>query len=154
MIAILATIILIIDVLSKMIVTKYISLGEEIKVIKNFFYLTNVRNTGAAWSMFDDNRYLVLVISSLIIIGLIMYIIKNKPSKKVEKLAYGCILGGALGNYANRLINGYVTDFIDFKIFNYDYPIFNLADTFIVFGVIIFIIGTWRDNNGNKSIRK
>lgn len=154
MITIITIIILIVDICSKMIVTKYIGFGESIKVIDKFIYLTHVRNTGVAWSMFDNNKYFVLIVSVIIIVGFMEYIYRNKPKNKSEKIAYGFILGGALGNFINRLVNGYVTDFIDIKLFNYDYPIFNLADTFIVVGVIIFIIYTWRCNNGNKSTRK
>ncbi len=154
MITIITIIILIVDICSKMIVTKYIGFGESIKVIDKFIYLTHVRNTGVAWSMFDNNKYFVLIVSVIIIVGFMEYIYRNKPKNKSEKIAYGFILGGALGNFINRLVNGYVTDFIDINLFNYDYPIFNLADTFIVVGVIIFIIYTWRCNNGNKSTRK
>ena len=154
MITIITIIILIVDICSKMIVTKYIGFGESIKVIDKFIYLTHVRNTGVAWSMFDNNKYFVLIVSVIIIVGFMEYIYRNKPKNKSEKIAYGFILGGALGNFINRLVNGYVTAFIDIKLFNYDYPIFNLADTFIVVGVIIFIIYTWRCNNGNKSTRK
>ncbi len=154
MIAIFTIIVLLLDIFSKIIVTKYIGFGESIKVIDRLFYLTYVRNTGAAWSMFDDNRYLVLVISALIIVALIGYLFHQKPTKKLEKMAYALILGGALGNFFDRCIHGYVIDFIDFKIFNYDYPIFNLADTFIVIGVLLYVIYTWRGNDGNKSRRK
>ena len=154
MITIITIIILIVDICSKIVVTKYIGLGESIKVIDKFIYLTHVRNTGVAWSLFDNNKYFVLIVSAMIIVGFMEYIYRNKPKNKSEKIAYGFILGGALGNFINRIANGYVTDFIDINLFNYDYPIFNLADTFIVFGVIIFIIYTWRCNNGNKSTRK
>jgi len=154
MIAVFTIIVFIIDIISKIIITKYIGLGKSIKVIDDFIYLTYVRNTGAAWSMLDNSRYFVLIISAIIIVGLIMYIYKNKPNNKIEKLAYGFILGGALGNFINRCISGYVTDFIDIKIFAFDYPIFNLADVFIVIGVIIFGVYTWRYSDGNKSKRK
>ena len=154
MITILTIIIFGMDILSKIIVKKYISFGESVEVINKFLYMTHVRNTGAAWSIFDNNRYFVLIISAIIILGLIIYIIKNKPDKNIEKVAYGFILGGAFGNFVNRCINGYVTDFIDVKIFNYDYPIFNLADAFIVIGVVLFIIYTWRCNDGDKSSRR
>ena len=154
MITIFVIITFIMDMLSKIAVVKYINLGESIEIINKFLYLTNVRNTGAAWSLFDNSRYFVLFISAIIIGVLIGYIIKDKPQSKMEKTAYGFILGGAIGNFANRVLYGYVIDFIDIKIFNYDYPIFNLADTFIVIGVILFIIYTWRCNDGNKSRKK
>ena len=60
------------------------------------------------------------------------------------------ILGGAIGNFIDRVVYGYVIDFIDIKIFGYDYPIFNLADMFIVIGVIILIIDAWRRLYGDK----
>ena len=154
MIAIFTLIVFIIDIVSKLFITNHIALGESIKIIDKFMYLTYVRNTGAAWSMFDNNRYFVLILSALIIIGFIVYILKNTPKNKLEKIAYAFILGGALGNFLNRFIYGYVVDFIDIKIFGYDYPIFNLADLFIVIGVIIFGLHSWRSNDGNKSNRK
>ena len=153
MITIITIVILIIDICSKIIVTKYLGLGKSVKIINDILYLTHVRNTGAAWSMFDGNKYFVLIVSAVIIIGFIMYLLKNRPNNNIEKTVYGFILGGALGNFINRCVKGYVTDFIDVKILKYDYPIFNLADMFIVIGVIIFVIYTWRCNNGNKSKR-
>ena len=154
MIAIITIIIVILDILSKMFVSKYISLGENIKIIDNFLYFSHVRNTGAAWSILDNNGYLVLAISMIIIAFIVIYICKNKVVNKLEKIAYGFILGGAFGNFINRLIKGYVIDFIRVKIFNYDYPVFNVADIFIVLGVILFVIDTWRDNCGNKRVRR
>ena len=151
---ILTLIFLIIDIVSKVIVSRYILLDESIKLINNFLYITYVRNTGAAWSMFSSRSVLVLIISSFIILGIILHVYKNKPKKRMEKFAYSLIIGGALGNLINRITYGYVIDFIDIKIFKYDYPIFNLADSFIVIGVILLVIYTWRCENGNKSRRK
>lgn len=154
MIATFTVIIFIIDIVSKIIITKYIDFGQSVKIIDNFLYLTHVTNTGAAWSIFNNNHYFVLCISAIIIIALIVYIVKNRPSNKLEKTAYAFILGGALGNFMGRCVNGYVTDFIDVKVFNYNYPIFNLADVFIVIGTGLFIVYTWRCNNGHKSRRR
>ena len=152
---ILTFIIVLIDLLSKIVVSKYIELNESIRLIKGFLNLTYVRNTGAAFSIFDDSTFFVLVISALIIVGIILYVYNNRPSKNIEKISYAFILGGAIGNFLDRVINGYVIDFIDIKIFSYNYPIFNLADSFIVIGVIILMIYTWRNGkNGDNSIRK
>ena len=144
-----------IDICSKLVVNKYLSINESIKIINNFINITHVRNTGVAWSLFNNQTILVLIVSIIVIIGIILYIKNNKPTNNVEKLSYSLILGGAIGNLIERLIYGYVTDFIDIKIFNYNYPIFNLADTFIVIGVIFLIIITWRcEHDRNKSKRK
>ena len=136
------------DVVSKLIISKYIGINKSIKIIHNFLNITNVRNTGVAWSLFSNQTIFVLIVSIIIIVGIIIYITKNKPKTTIEKVVYSMILGGALGNLIERLIHGYVTDFIDVYIFNYNYPIFNLADTFIVIGAILLIIISWRGEYG------
>ena len=141
-----------IDLLSKIIVIKYINLNEEVMVIRELLSFTYVRNTGAAWSIFSGTKYVVLVISLLIIIGIIVHIYRNISDNKLEKIAYGLILGGAFGNLFDRIIHGYVVDFVSIRIFGYNYPIFNLADVFIVIGVILLVIYTWRyGKNGDRS---
>ena len=146
---ILSIIFLIIDIISKVVVSSLMDVYDSIVIIKNFFYITYVRNTGAAWSIFEG-RVLGLVIVSLIIISFIVYyIFKQKPESKLEKIGYSLILGGAFGNLLDRIIYGYVVDFLDFNIFGYDYPIFNLADCFIFIGVVLMMIYTWRCNEGD-----
>ena len=140
-----------VDFVSKYVVTRYINLNDSIIIIKNFLSLTYVRNTGVAFSILTDNKYLVMIISFMIISGIVYYIYHNKPKSTLEKVGYSLILGGAIGNFLDRLFKGYVIDFIDVKIFSYDYPIFNLADTFIVIGVLLIGIYTWRCKDGNKS---
>lgn len=147
----LTIIVLAIDIISKLIVGKMLKVHESIEVIPNFFNITYVKNTGAAFSILDDNAILVLLISVVIIASIVIYIHNNKPTFLIEKISYAFILGGAIGNFLNRFYYGYVTDFIDINFWGYNYPIFNLADTFIVIGVILLIIYTWRsDGNGNK----
>ncbi len=141
---------IIIDLISKYIIDKYLTLNESIKIIKGFLNITYVRNTGVAFSMFNDSKYFILIISTLIIIGIIYYVYKNKSQNKLETIGYSLVLGGAIGNLIDRIFKGYVIDFIDVKIFSYDYPIFNLADTFIVVGVLLLIVCAWRCKNGNK----
>ena len=154
MIIILTIIFLLIDIVSKLVVSNLMKVFDSIVVIKDFFYITYVRNTGAAWSILSDKTWLIIIIS-LIIIGLIiLYICKNKPKSNCENIGYAMILGGAIGNFIDRIVYGYVIDFFDFYIFGYDYPIFNVADSFIFIGVIILIIYTWRCNDGDKSSRK
>ncbi|MGN1358759.1 MAG: signal peptidase II, partial [Bacilli bacterium] len=135
------------DMVSKYIVSRLLIVNESVMVIKNFFNITYVRNTGAAFSIFSGNTFLVMIVSFIIIIGIILYISKNKPSNKMEKVAYSLILGGAIGNFIDRVIYGYVRDFIEIDIFGWDYPIFNLADVFVVVGVILLVIATWRGRN-------
>lgn len=138
------------DLVSKYLIDKYLFVGESIEVINNFFSITYVKNTGAAWSIMSSNTWIVTVISILIIIGIIFYIYKYASKNKLEIVSLSMILGGALGNLIDRIMNGYVVDFLDFNLFGWDYPIFNLADTFIVIGVILYIIYTWRNKNGRN----
>ena len=75
---------------------------------------------------------------------------------KIESISYGMIIGGIIGNLFDRIIYSYVIDFLDFRIFGYHYPVFNLADSFIVIGIIMMIILTIRKeyHERNNSRRK
>lgn len=129
-----------IDQISKLIIIKKLIPNISYTVIKNFFYLTYTNNTGAAFSILTGKRVLLIAIA-IIIIGLLFYYFKkNKINSNLEKLSFAFIIGGALGNLIDRIIRGYVVDFIDIKIFGYNYPIFNLADVFIVIGVFLLLI--------------
>ncbi len=143
----LTLVVILLDMVSKYIVSKLLIVNESVMIIKNFFNITYVRNTVSAFSIFSGNTFLVMVISFMIIMGIILYIRKNKPSNKIEKISYSLILGGAIGNFIDRIIYGYVRDFIEIDIFGWDYPIFNLADVFVVVGVILLVIATWRGRN-------
>lgn len=144
---------LLLDVISKLIVSKYLVLNNSKVIIEGFFNLTYVKNTGAAFSIFS-NSTLIVTVTSLLIIGLIiLYLYKNKITNKLEIVAYSLILGGAIGNFLNRIIYGYVIDFLDFRIFRHDFAIFNLADVFIVMGVGLILFCTWRNGYGNKGRR-
>ncbi len=134
-----AVIILIIDQLSKSIIDVYFNLNESMQVIKNFFYITVAHNTGGAWSILEDYSYLFIVFSGLALIVLMKFMFSFKNNLR-NNIAFACTIGGILSNLADRLFLGYVRDFLDFKIFNYDYPIFNIADMAIVIGVILLII--------------
>lgn len=144
MIIIVVIISLLLDIGSKFLVSRIFILNESKTIIDNFLNITYVRNTGAAWSILDDNTWIVTVISLLIIIGIIYYVYRNRVSKKILKIGYGLILGGAIGNFIDRIVYEYVIDFIDIDIFGWNYPIFNLADMFIVVGVILVMIDAWR----------
>lgn len=79
------------------------------------------------------------------------YFIKNKILNQLELWSYGFLLGGIFGTLIDRVLRGYVTDFLDFTIFNYQFPVFNIADICIVFGVFLTIISIWKgEKNGNN----
>ncbi len=128
-----------IDLISKQVVVRVLSIGESIRVIDKFFYLTYVRNNGAAWGILENHRIMLLIITVMVLFLINKYINKEKLSK-LENFSYGMIIGGIVGNLFDRIVYQYVIDFLDFKILGYDYPVFNFADTFIVVGVILMII--------------
>jgi signal peptidase II len=133
----------ILDRLSKMLIVANMSLGDSIKVIDDFFYIHHVINTGAAWSMFNRHTYL-LTLLSIVAIVILLYLLRN--SKGLSYYAILIIIGGALGNLYDRVLYGYVVDFLDFIIIGYDYPVFNIADSFVVIGFILLVIDTLRGN--------
>lgn len=145
-------IVILIDQISKGLVNKYIELGESIKVIPKFFYLTNVENTGAAWGMLPDKTNLLILLTIVVIIVLFQYL-KSFTKNNRNILAFGLMFGGIIGNLIDRLFVGYVKDFFELNIFGYNFPIFNISDTCIVIGAILLIVAiiSGEDNNGSKS---
>ncbi len=128
------------DQLSKIIVTKINSNSHlDYTVIKGFFNITYAENTGAAFSILEGKRVYFIIITLVVIAALIFYFFKEKP-KGIEKICLILIISGAIGNLIDRIIHGYVTDFLNFNIFGYDFPIFNIADSYITVGAILLII--------------
>ncbi len=142
----LAIIGIILDQTTKLLITSLLKLNEVVNVINGFFSITYVRNTGAAWGMFSNNTLLLSIISILFLIFFIKYIEELSKVSFFYEVAFGLIVGGIVGNLIDRLFRGYVIDFFRFIILDYNYPIFNIADTLIVIGVIILIINFVRDD--------
>jgi len=151
---IISIILLCIDQISKLLVVNLLTKTDSITIIKNFFYLTYINNDGAAFSILVGKRIFLILIAVLVIVMLISYIKKNNIQNKLELVSISLIIGGSLGNLMDRVIRGYVIDFLDFKIFNYNFPIFNLADTFIVIGVILLLLKEIRKENNLDSRNK
>ncbi len=139
-ILVIAVICTLLDQIIKNILFLLLSFDSAIEVIPNFFSLTLVQNTGAAFSILSSNT-LFLVFVSIVSLSLIYYcFIKDKVLVKVEEYLYGILVGGILGNLIDRVIRGYVIDYLDFNIFGYNFPVFNLADIFIMISIGLIII--------------
>ena len=151
---IISIILLCIDQISKLLVVNLLTKTDSITIIKNFFYLTYINNDGAAFSILVGKKIFLILIAVLVIVMLIRYIKKNNIQNKLEVVSISLIIGGSLGNLMDRVVRGYVIDFLDFKIFNYNFPIFNLADTFIVIGVILLLLKEIRKENNLDSRNK
>lgn len=149
-IGIISLIVIIIDRILKVLVTNNFVLNVRNKIIDGFFYITNCHNEGAAFSLFSGN-VLFLIFITLIVLFLIYRTINKENVNKIGILAYGLLLGGILGNLYDRIFYGYVIDYLDFRIFNFNFAIFNLADAAIVIGAILLIVFEGSDNDGRKN---
>ena len=136
---IIAVFVLIIDQISKTLIETFFKLNDSVQVIKDFFYITVVHNTGGAWSIFSNHSYLFIIASVIAIILLIKFMFGFKNNLR-NNIAFAFLFGGIFSNLADRIFLGYVRDFLDFKLFGYNYPIFNIADITIVVGVILLIV--------------
>ena len=139
--------IIFLDLLTKYLVFSYVknftvsnNLQFYIVEIANFFNLVIVWNNGISFGMFsnfNNAKYFIFLTNILIIIFLSIWFFKNK--KSYINLSLSFIIAGALGNLIDRIINGAVFDFLDFHLFGYHWPAFNLADSFIFIGVFMLV---------------
>lgn len=113
---------------------------EPIVLIKNFLQLNYVENSGAAWGLFKDQRFLLIGITIVVVSGLGIYVRSNTTLTKPTLVSISLLAGGAVGNLMDRIKMGYVIDFIDVRFGSYNFPVFNFADTFVVVGVIMMAI--------------
>ena len=113
---------------------------QSIKVIENFFHITYTHNTGAAFSILEGQKWFFVFSALIACIGIVGYINKSKDVTKLIKFALMLIIGGAIGNLIDRVVYGYVIDFLDFYIFGYDFPVFNVADCCITIGTGLLLL--------------
>lgn len=105
----------------------------------NFLNFTYLENRGAAFGILQDSRLFFIILTIAIVVGLIYYFVKNyKTNPNILNIALALIISGALGNFYDRLFQGYVVDFIEFAFV--DFPVFNVADIFVTVGSILMII--------------
>lgn len=115
--------------------------NQSIPVIKGLFYFTHVKNTGAAFGMFSQKQPIFVAATVLAIILIIVYHMKTKEADLLFNVALGLELGGAIGNLIDRISQGWVTDFLHVP----NFPVFNIADSAIVAGVVLLILVMLRD---------
>ncbi len=136
------------DQIVKLLVCRYLT---DKVIIPHFFNLTYVENTGGAWGILSNNMIILICISVITLLIINKYIYSNTLITKLSSISYGLLIGGIFGNLLDRIFRGYVVDFLNFNIFGYNFPVFNIADILIVVGVIIMVIEVLGDLNGNKS---
>ena len=136
-----AGLIIALDQLSKYAITHTFMLGDYVTVT-SFFDLVLAHNTGAAFSLFADQagwQRAFFISTALIASAIIIYLLRRESGSVLFKLALSLILGGALGNLIDRILNGYVVDFLSFHIQQHYWPAFNVADSAIVIGALLLV---------------
>lgn len=148
-IIILSIFLLLVDIITKYIIDIKFNLMETKEVITNFFSITKVYNYGASWNILSGYRILLIIITILVLVALFYYETKFLVNVR-NTIAFSLVYSGIIGNLINRIFKGYVIDFLDFKIFGYDYPVFNFADICIVCGIILLGIAIIKKEDLNE----
>ncbi|UQZ32865.1 signal peptidase II [Paenibacillus sp. PK3_47] len=147
-----ALILFLIDQGTKYVIATRMELGEQIPVIKDFFIITSHRNRGAAFGILQGQQWFFIIVTIVVVGGIVWYLNKTKGTRRLLPTALALVLGGAVGNFLDRLLTGEVVDFLMFNFGSYTFPIFNVADSCIVIGVGLIILDTLLDMKGGEEI--
>ena len=147
-----ALLIVVIDQWTKWLVMKNMELGERIILADPYLAWLSHRNRGAAWGMLEGQMWLFGIITVVVIVGILYYFHTQAKGKPLFQLSLMVILGGAIGNFIDRMWRGEVVDFVDvlIPIINYEFPIFNVADAALTVGVVLMIIFIIYDEKQEK----
>ncbi len=129
---------ILLDQLTKWLAVKYLKSVITVPIIKNVIHLTYVENTGAAFGMLKDHRWVFIVLSTVTIAGLLLYLYLGHSQNMLYSVSISMVISGGIGNMIDRLALGYVVDFIDFRLI--DFAVFNGADSFVCVGAGILIL--------------
>ncbi|MDR1590051.1 MAG: signal peptidase II [Oscillospiraceae bacterium] len=132
-----AALVVLLDQLFKYWVTTAVSPGEQLEILRGVIHITNIRNSGAAFGLFSDMRWVLIAISGVCIAALVTFLVYYRDNSW-GKLGLAAVLGGALGNFIDRLALGDVLDMFEFEFVRF--AIFNVADIFITVGGIVFCL--------------
>ena len=153
----LAVVMLIVDQVTKQIVVALFEYRETVAVMP-FFNFTYARNPGAAFSFLADQggwqRWFFTIIAGSVSALLVYWMAKTPKKDKMIAIAFALILSGALGNLIDRLIYGYVIDFLDFYVDNKHWPAFNVADSAIFIGAALMILDAFKGNKEKQDDKK
>jgi len=141
--------VLLLDRITKWAIAQTIPLEGAVNIVPGFFRLTHLENTGAAFSLFAEStspfRTALLIAFSVAALAVVSFLLwKDRGVFHSGTLALSLILGGAVGNLWDRLVDGKVTDFLDFYIDAHHWPPFNVADSAIVVGALLLLLRMFR----------
>lgn len=143
---IVSLLVLIVDQLTKNLAITHLATAP-VEIIKGIFNLTLVQNRGAAFGIMQNGKWFFLFGTPIIILAIIAFIVFNKRKSSLANISLALIIGGAVGNYVDRIKYGYVIDFFDFKV----WPVFNVADSCVVVGTILFAFYVYFIDNKVKN---
>lgn len=134
----LAALLIIIDQITKWNIVQNFELYQEKVIVPGFFSLFYIQNEGAAWGIFQGKMGFFYLVT-LIVVGYLVYMFQQEKNKtKLVGISFALILSGAIGNFIDRLLNGYVVDMFRLDFINF--PIFNVADVCLTVGVVLMLI--------------
>lgn len=147
-----AIIAILLDQWTKWLVVKNMELGERIALWDPWLGLLSHRNRGAAWGMLEGQMWLFTVVTIGVIVAILYFFYTEAKGKPVLQASLMLLLGGAIGNFIDRLFRGEVVDFADvlIPIIRYEFPIFNVADAALTIAVIMLLIGVLLDEKQQK----
>ncbi|MGJ0636753.1 signal peptidase II [Xenorhabdus bovienii] len=153
----LVVVVLILDLGSKQLVLQHFTLYESTPLIP-YFNLTYAQNLGAAFSFLADKggwqRWFFALVAIIISAVLLVMMYRSSAKQKLSNAAYALVIGGALGNLFDRLVHGFVVDFIDFYVGEWHWPTFNIADSAICIGAAFIIIESFISPDDKKTASK
>jgi signal peptidase II len=154
-VSLIVALILILDQITKVLISHTLALHESIPVLEPFFHLTHERNTGAAFSLFAQapawfRQPFFFITTGVAIVALILFLRQTDGTNRLMVVAIAAVLGGALGNLIDRILYGEVIDFLLFHWRGYYWPAFNVADSCITLGVIGLLWASMQENRAEK----
>ena len=149
---IIAAFVALLDQIIKYSIVNNIKPHGTVSIISGVLNITYVENRGVAFGMFTDMRWIFVALTALMIFAIIFYMFKKRPEGKFFYIVAGLIIGGGLGNLYDRIVNGYVIDYISLSFFP---PVCNFADYCITVGVILLIFYVlFKPSRKNKKVKK
>lgn len=148
LIPVITILVIILDIITKALIVNKVAHHEIIKVLP-FINIVHIENRGAAFGLFANLGNVFFVIVSIIAVLFILYYLKA-VQRRMEIISLSLVLGGAVGNLIDRIRIGKVTDFIDFYVNNWHWPSFNVADSALTVGIILFL---WANIFGPGNIK-
>lgn len=139
---------IVIDQVIKVII---VNSNPDFSIITNFLSIVYVKNFGVAWSMLNNKQFLIIIFS-IVAIGYLIKLLQEYKDYPLIGVGLTMMIAGAIGNFLDRFIRGFVVDYIDVYIFGYDFPVFNFADSMLVIGVAIIFIDVLRKVKNGEEI--